>query len=119
MLSVPGALDVNNHLVLLSVTVPGVSLASVLEVPNTSSQVGLFPVTPVVRDAVVVENPLQLHLGPSVLQFGITTDFAPMLGQEDDFIDLAFNTGCVKYLALYFGDLGDLAFNFGDPEDLV
>ena len=82
----------------MGVTVPGVSLASVLEVPNTSYQVGLFPVTPVVRDAVVVENPLQL--GSRVAHFGMTTGFAPMLGQGDDFIDLAFNTGCVKYLAL-------------------
>ena len=39
---------------------------------------------PVVRDDPAVETPsLQLQLGPRVAQFGVTTDFASMHGQED------------------------------------
>ena len=38
----------------------------------------------VVRDDPAVETPsLQLQLGPRVAQFGVTTDFASMHGQED------------------------------------
>ena len=88
---------------------------------------------PVVRDDPAVETPsLQLQLGPRVAQFGVTTDFASMHGQEDvptlPFVQEAEGLASKKLsqtsrlvwsklfvfsVAYNFGDFTDPAFNIG------
>jgi hypothetical protein len=90
-------------------------------------------VAPVVRDDPAVETPsLQLQLGPRVAQFGVTTDFASMHGQEDvptlPFVQEAEGLASKKpsqtsrsvwsklfvfSVAYNFGDFTDPAFNIG------